>query len=495
MLLIFLWLVGLSALANASTNLTYVKDSGVCETTPGVHQMSGYINVTPTDSMWFWFFESRNSPSSAPLTLWFSGGPGCSSMIGLFEEIGPCTVDSNSNTVFNPYSWTNVTNLLFIDQPIGAGFSVGETLIKSTDEAAEYLWNALQILFADITFSTYLGRDLIIATESFGAHFGSIFVHYFSTQNTRIDSGEIQGVKLVVTGLSISDGKHDPLIQYATSLQFAQDAPGYGPLVKPAVLDRATQAFESFCRPQLQNCYGGASDVVCSQADLDCNRNVFLPLVGTRDPSDLRQQAHASNPFPPSNYLSLIRSQATRKLIGATTTFDQCDNSVKARFIQSGETGRSFLPPLASLADAKFPLLIWAGDADMKANWIGVHQGMVSMNWYGNQTLNNTAFVNVSSGGQPFAESKAVDRFTFARVYQAGHQLPSFQPQAALYFFSQFVATVANQSSTSTSTFPTATASPISKTNDSRTNPIWTLYLWCSAVLSIWHLLPMLSCP
>ena len=69
--------------------LRYVNDSGICETTPGVHQVSGYLDVGHNQSMvrlywffnntdrgllqWFWFFEARNSPETAPFTLWSMG--------------------------------------------------------------------------------------------------------------------------------------------------------------------------------------------------------------------------------------------------------------------------------------------------------------------------------------------------------------------------------------------------------------------------------------
>jgi carboxypeptidase C (cathepsin A) len=63
---------------------------GFCETTPGVNSYSGYVDLADDIHMFFWFFEARHDPDNAPLTLWLNGGPGSDSMIGLFEELGPC---------------------------------------------------------------------------------------------------------------------------------------------------------------------------------------------------------------------------------------------------------------------------------------------------------------------------------------------------------------------------------------------------------------------
>ena len=58
---------------------------GVCETTKGVNSYSGYIDISPTSHTFFWFFEARKNPETAPLTLWLNGGPGSDSLIGLFQ--------------------------------------------------------------------------------------------------------------------------------------------------------------------------------------------------------------------------------------------------------------------------------------------------------------------------------------------------------------------------------------------------------------------------
>ena len=103
--------------------------SGICETTKGVKSYSGYVTVAPQQHLFFWFFESRNvDPTTAPLTTWINGGPGSSSMLGLFQENGPCGVDSNGKLYSNPYSWNNVSNMLYIDQPTQTGFSYSKAV-------------------------------------------------------------------------------------------------------------------------------------------------------------------------------------------------------------------------------------------------------------------------------------------------------------------------------------------------------------------------------
>lgn len=63
--------------------------------------------------MFFWFFESRKDAKTAPLALWLNGGPGCSSMIGLFQENGPCTFNNGgSKPTLNPNSWNTFANMV-----------------------------------------------------------------------------------------------------------------------------------------------------------------------------------------------------------------------------------------------------------------------------------------------------------------------------------------------------------------------------------------------
>ncbi|KZP17012.1 alpha/beta-hydrolase [Athelia psychrophila] len=427
-----------------NTGLRYVKDSAVCETTKGVSQVSGYIDIAKNQSTWFWFFESRNAPETAPFTLWLQGGPGCSSMLGLFQENGPCHVNPDGkSTVLNPYSWNEASNIIYIDQPIGTGFSYGHDTVNSTEAAPIPVWTAFQLLFESKLFAKYQSREFILATESYGGHYGPAVVTYFDEQNSKIEKGTIKGEKLEVSALMINNGWYDPLLQNKAYVDFATDAPGYGPLVNKTVIKELNEAYygKNGCKEQEEACYaagtGNKSNSVCLTADNYCVNNVFVPAVGDRDANDLRQ--NASSLFPPEYYTNYLAEKSVMKRIGAVSTYSECGDAPYNLFESTGDDARTWLPQLSALVNSKLKTLIWAGDADINCNWLGGHASVLAMDWYGNKTLHNTPFKNMTVNGKAVAAVQNVDNFSFARVYKSGHEVPAFQPKAALEIFKQVI--------------------------------------------------------
>jgi carboxypeptidase C (cathepsin A) len=94
-------LVNATGYANVPVRYKAVP-SGICELHDNVKSYSGYVDVAEDQHIFFWFFEARvEDPTIAPLTIWIDGGPGTSSMVGLFDQNGPCIVSDDGATVKN----------------------------------------------------------------------------------------------------------------------------------------------------------------------------------------------------------------------------------------------------------------------------------------------------------------------------------------------------------------------------------------------------------
>merc|ERR1719272_447665 len=94
-------------------------------------QYSGYLNVSATKRLHYWLVESESNPSADPTVLWLNGGPGCSSLDGWAYEHGPFRINDTDPTqlVKFDYNWNKQANMLYLEAPVGVGFSY------STDQA------------------------------------------------------------------------------------------------------------------------------------------------------------------------------------------------------------------------------------------------------------------------------------------------------------------------------------------------------------------------
>jgi vitellogenic carboxypeptidase-like protein len=91
----------------------------------GIKSYAGYFTVKKNfnSNMFFWFFPSQTDYANAPVVLWLQGGPGATSLIGLFTENGPFTVMSQQGLKLRKYAWTESHSVIYIDNPVGTGFS------------------------------------------------------------------------------------------------------------------------------------------------------------------------------------------------------------------------------------------------------------------------------------------------------------------------------------------------------------------------------------
>ncbi|KAG9447504.1 hypothetical protein H6P81_013632 [Aristolochia fimbriata] len=185
---------------------------------------SGYlpVNTTSDSAVFYTFYEAQNpstSLSHTPLLIWLQGGPGCSSMLGNFYELGPWLVKpdpthpNNLTLAPNPGSWNRLFGLIFIDNPIGAGFSVAaspEEIPRDQTSVARHLFIALRsFLTANPTFGS---RPLYLTGESYAGKYVPAFGYYLLEQNSRLPSS----LRINLQGVAIGDGLTHPVTQVTT---------------------------------------------------------------------------------------------------------------------------------------------------------------------------------------------------------------------------------------------------------------------------------------
>lgn len=139
---------------------------------PQFKQFSGYIPVSPTRKIHYWYIESSSDPNKDPVVFWTNGGPGCSGLLGLGTEFGPFIFEKDGVLTENPSSWNKVANILYVEQPAGVGFSTYDSEDdKFVDDDRAAVDNYALIVEFFKRFPERLSNEFYIASESFGGHY------------------------------------------------------------------------------------------------------------------------------------------------------------------------------------------------------------------------------------------------------------------------------------------------------------------------------------
>ncbi|XP_017281911.1 probable serine carboxypeptidase CPVL [Kryptolebias marmoratus] len=172
-----------------------------------VKSYSGYLTVNKqyNSNLFFWFFPGLGARNDAPVLLWLQGGPGGTSMFGLFVEHGPYVVFKNLTVGMRDFAWTSRYSVLYIDNPVGTGFSFTDDdrgFAQDQDDVGRDLYSALTQFFQ--LFPEYQSSDFYATGESYAGKYVPAVSYYIHKNNPTAK------VKINFKGMAIGDGLCDP---------------------------------------------------------------------------------------------------------------------------------------------------------------------------------------------------------------------------------------------------------------------------------------------
>ncbi|KAJ1424394.1 Alpha/Beta hydrolase protein [Ochromonadaceae sp. CCMP2298] len=421
----------------------------LCDKT--VKSLSGYFSVGEEQfdkNYFYWMFESRSSPSTDPLVMWLTGGPGCSSQLALLSENGPCKVTEDGlGTVNNPYSWNNNANIFWIDQPADVGYSYGTPNDNNEEEVGNDMFDFLQNFFT--AHPEYVDRPLFVFGESYGGHYAPAIA-------ARIFQGNLdnEGIHINLAGVGVGNGLTDPVVQYQYYPEMAMNNSYDIKTVSEDAYDKMVSHVPA-CVKMAQACQ--LDQEACVPADDFCNLMETTPYYKTGlNPYDIRVPCGESDLcYDFTNIETYLNLNSTREALGVSSkveSWQTCNNAVNALF--AGDWMHNFQQVLQPLLEGGVRVLIYAGDVDFICNWIGNKAWTKELPWTGKAAYNaeaDTEWVYVDEvagsvqqvvGGKARTAMAAegAGSLTFLQVYEAGHMVPMDQPAAALALLNAFTA-------------------------------------------------------
>jgi len=400
-----------------------------------VTSFAGYIKVDEKkeNHLFYWFFESQVADekdiADIPLIIWLNGGPGASSLAGLFLENGPFQlVDEGNNRaqiVPNENAWNKQTHLMYWDQPVGTGFSSTGTgsYAKSEQELSEQFFIALQGFF-DL-HEKYRACDLYITGESYAGKYIPNMAKMIGKKNAALPDDR----KINLKGLAIGDGWMNPRLQTKLQINYGYEMG----LIDTWQKEMAEKLYVDYCE---------AMDNQDANAAFNLGNNIsnmILNCGGNPDIYDVRRWSD----LPVANLKAYLGCDNVKQAIHAMGDwqFADADSVVADNLIDDLETDVTGLFP--DLIE-NYKMLFYTGNFDMSCGYTGTEQILQNGNYKQWADVKRLVWTLQQPSGtddlpQTLGYVSCLDMLSQVVIPDSGHQVPVSKPMVSLLMIDNWI--------------------------------------------------------
>ncbi|KAK7102093.1 hypothetical protein V1264_020372 [Littorina saxatilis] len=405
---------------------------GLCE--DDVESYSGYITVNREyqSNMFFWFFPQETHRADAPVLLWLNGGPGRTSLVGALMENGPyevTTLDRIKAVVRRNVSWTRHFSMLYIDNPVGVGYSFTKNdagYSTSTKEAAENMYRVLVQFFK--MFPQYSKNDFYAGGQSYAGKYVPVLGCYIHDRNT--DTRDPPKITINFKGIYVGAGYCDPKNMMPAFAEFLYSA-GF-------ISDAHRQNLRSSFNKTLVE-FSLSNKSLGTENYLQSFFNTPVRYIGL-DSADHLLGDKATNGHLSTGLEFFINSSATRMKLHVGfaqipkryASWSQTAANKLTDFLTSTSKENAFLMD-------NYNVLHYSGNLDIVVNVPMTEAFLQHVQWSGQQQYNDSYRHKWSIGKKLAGWYTIIGNFTRVIIRNSGHMVPYDQPEAALDMMRRFI--------------------------------------------------------
>ncbi|KAK4199392.1 putative carboxypeptidase KEX1 precursor [Triangularia verruculosa] len=415
---------------------------------PLVKMHAGHIEVTPESNgnMFFWHFQNKHIANKQRTVIWLNGGPGCSSEDGALMEIGPYRLKDKDTLVYNEGAWNEFANVLFVDNPVGTGFSYVDTnaFVRELDEMADQFVTFLEKWYK--LFPEYEHDDIYIAGESYAGQYIPYIAKAILERNKK---GGESSYKWNLAGLLIGNGWISPPEQYEAYLQFAFEK---GLVKKGSDAASKLEVQQRICSKQLavgpalvdnNDCEKILQDLLQLTATkkggeqrcvnmYDIRLTDTYPSCGMNWPPDLD---HVTPYLRRNDVIQALHVNANK-----VTGWVECNGQVGANFRPSSKPSVELLPDLLK----EVPIILFSGSEDLICNHLGTEALISNLQWNGGKGFEITPGTWAPRRDWDFEGEAAgfwqeARNLTYVVFYNSSHMVPFDYPRRTRDMLDRFM--------------------------------------------------------